>query len=41
MTSKCINGELLCTGVGIVDGQHNNFIKLLKKNPIANFNIKS
>ena len=31
MTSKCINGELLCTGVGIVDGQHNNFIKLLKK----------
>ncbi len=31
MASKCINGELLCTGVGIIDGQHNNFIKLLEK----------
>ncbi|WP_291327720.1 hemerythrin family protein [Desulfovibrio sp. UCD-KL4C] len=31
MASKCINGELLCTGVGIIDGQHNNFIKILEK----------
>lgn len=31
MTSECINGELLCTGVGIIDGQHNNFIKLIER----------
>ncbi|SDL17108.1 hemerythrin [Maridesulfovibrio ferrireducens] len=31
MDSKCINGNSLCTGVGIIDGQHHNLFKLLKK----------
>ncbi|MBI9111310.1 bacteriohemerythrin [Maridesulfovibrio ferrireducens] len=31
MDSKYINENSLCTGVGIVDGQHQNFFKLLKK----------
>ncbi|SME92751.1 bacteriohemerythrin [Desulfovibrio gilichinskyi] len=31
MASNCINGKFLCTGFGLVDSQHNNFIKLLER----------